>query len=187
MHNVNGMNGVAPSGNDAAETNPKGNGLKIAIVGGGIVGLVTALGLLKRNISVKLYEQARSFREIGAGVAFTTNAQRCMELLDPNVLRAMKAVSTQNPSAYYTYVDGYHCESNDPNNTSEKELFQLYAGNTGFDGCHRALFLDELVKFLPADVVEFRKRLDTYIVGGNDEMITLKFEDGTSATADAGK
>jgi len=37
----------------------------IAIVGGGISGLVLAIGLVKRNISVQIYEQAKSFGEIG--------------------------------------------------------------------------------------------------------------------------
>ncbi|KAI1502216.1 hypothetical protein F5X99DRAFT_427610 [Biscogniauxia marginata] len=163
----------------------EGNRLRVAIIGGGIVGVVTALGLLKRNIAVVLYEQARSFREIGAGVAFTTNAQRCMELLDPNILAAMKAVSTKNQIPYYNYVDGYHCQSDDPNDMSEKQLFQLHAGKTGFDGCHRAHFLDELVKVLPADVVKFQKRLITYDARSSDDAVTLQFEDGTSATADA--
>ena len=187
MHTVDGIDGFSHDGSDAIEIPPNNNDdLKIAIVGGGIVGLVTALGLLKRNIKVTLYEQARSFREIGAGVAFTTNAQKCMELLDPKILKAMKTVSTANPSPYYTYVDGYHAQSEDPEDTSEKELFRLYAGDTGFDGCHRAHFLDEMIKFLPEGVVEFRKRLDTYSVGSDDGAITLRFTDGTSATADAG-
>ena len=187
MHTSNGTNGVTHASNGAAGPKFTGNQLKVAIVGGGIVGCVTALGLLKRGISVKLYEQARSFREIGAGLAFTTNAQTCMELTDPNVLAAMKAVSTKNELAYYTYVDGYHAQSDDPNDMSEKELFRLHAGKTGFDGCHRAHFLDELVKFIPEGVVEFQKRLHSYVIGGNDEEITLKFEDGTSTTADAGE
>lgn len=37
----------------------------IAIVGGGISGLVLAIGLVKRGISVQIYEQARHFGEIG--------------------------------------------------------------------------------------------------------------------------
>ena len=160
--------------------------LEVAIVGGGIVGCVTALGLLKRGITVKLYEQARSFREIGAGLAFTTNAQTCMERTDPNILVAMKAVSTENQLSYYTYVDGYHAQSDDPSDMSEKELFRLHAGKTGFDGCHRAHFLDEMVKYIPNGVVEFQKRLRSYVVGENqDEPIILRFEDGTTATADA--
>ncbi|KAL2167890.1 hypothetical protein VTG60DRAFT_677 [Thermothelomyces hinnuleus] len=187
MYDSSGMNGNGQTANGVTEgesvsSSPR---LNIAVVGGGIVGCVTALGLLKRGISVKIYEQSRSFREIGAGVAFTANAQKCMELTNPDVLRAMKAVSTENPLAYYTYVDGYHALSDDLRDMREKELFRLPAGKSGFDGCHRAHFLEELVKFIPADVVEFRKRLDTYVVGKDDEPIKLKFEDGTSATADA--
>lgn len=159
--------------------------MEIAIIGGGIVGCVAALGLLKRGISVKIYEQAQSFREIGAGLAFTTNAQACMEMINPDILAAMKSVSTKNALEYYTYVDGYHSQNDDPNDMSEKELFRLYAGKTGFDGCHRAHFLDELVKFIPDGTVEFQKRLNSYIVGGDEEKIVLNFEDGTSATADA--
>ncbi|KAF3055965.1 Salicylate hydroxylase [Daldinia childiae] len=169
----------------AVPSTNNGDNIKIAIIGGGIVGVVTALGLLKRGINVELYEQARSLREIGAGLAFTTNAQRCMELLDPKILAAMRAVSTKNVIPYYNYVDGFHCESDDQNDMSEKQLFQLYAGNTGFDGCHRAHFLDELVKHLPPDVVKFQKRLHTYTVGDGGLGITLNFVDGTSATADA--
>ncbi len=187
MHTSNGTNGVTHADNGAAGPKSTDEQLRVAIIGGGIVGCVTALGLLKRGISVKLYEQARSFREIGAGVGFTTNAQTCMELIDPNALAAMKAVSTKNELAYYTFVDGFHAQSDDPHDMSEKELFRLPAGKSGFEGCHRAHFLEELVKFIPEGVVEFQKRLRSYVIGNDDEEITLKFEDGTSATADAGK
>jgi len=37
----------------------------IAIIGGGISGLVLAIGLIKRKISVQIYEQAKHFGEIG--------------------------------------------------------------------------------------------------------------------------
>jgi salicylate hydroxylase len=187
MDSSNGTNCITHTSNGTTQPNHTDNKVKVAIIGGGIVGCVTAFGLLRRGVSVKLYEQARSFREIGAGVAFTTNAQTCMELTDPRVLAAMKTVSTKNALAYYTYVDGYHAQSDDPNDMTEKELFQLFAGKTGFDGCHRAHFLDELVKYIPEGVVEFQKRLESYAVGGDDEEITLRFEDGTTATADAGE
>ena len=98
MKNIVNINGSSAPGH-----------LRVAIIGGGIVGVATALGLARRNIAVRLYEQAANFREIGAGVAFTTNAQACMAELSPSILEAMKAVSTKNESAYYTYVDGYRC------------------------------------------------------------------------------
>lgn len=50
---------------------------RVAIVGGGIVGAILTLGLLRQNISVRVYERAGGFREIGAGMAFTAAARRC--------------------------------------------------------------------------------------------------------------
>ncbi|KAI0134359.1 hypothetical protein BJ170DRAFT_716867 [Xylariales sp. AK1849] len=161
--------------------------LRVAIIGGGIVGVAAALGLLRRNMAVRLYEQADSFREIGAGVAFTTNAQTCMALLSPDILAAMKAVSTKNESPYYTYVDGYRCgpnQTDDDDDLSETQLYQLHAGTTGFDACHRAHFLDEMVKHVPEDMVEFGKRFDTYTFDEKLEEFTLRFEDGSTATTD---
>lgn len=155
--------------------------LRIAIIGGGIVGVATALGLLRRGMEVRLYEQASSFREIGAGVAFTTNAQRCMERLSPDVLAAMKAVSTKNDNPYYTYVDGYRPEA------GGAQLFQLHAGDTGFDACHRAHFLDGMVRHLPRGVVAFEKRFRSYARDEERDEFLVHFEDGSTATADAGE
>ncbi|KAF2994144.1 hypothetical protein E8E14_002726 [Neopestalotiopsis sp. 37M] len=178
--------------NNNNSTNEPSNGptsgqLRVAIVGGGIVGVAAALGLMRRNMAVRLYEQASSFREIGAGVAFTTNAQTCMQLLSPDILAAMKAVSTKNENPYYTYVDGYRCgpdQTDEDTDLSETLLYQLHAGTTGFDACHRAHFLDEMVKHIPEDMVEFGKRFETYTFdGGSDEYI-LRFADGSMATAD---
>lgn len=170
--------------------NVESSTLRVAIIGGGIVGVATALGLLKRGIQIKIYEQASSFREIGAGVAFTTNAQKCMDLLSPEILTAMKAVSTKNDNPYYTYVDGYRRgpdQTDDPSDMNETQLFQLYAGDTGFDACHRAHFLDGLVSHLPDGVVEFEKRFDTYDRDEDSDEFVLRFADGSTAGADAGQ
>ena len=51
-------------------------GPKIAIVGGGIGGLVLALALRERGISFEVYEQADELREIGAAVALSANGTR---------------------------------------------------------------------------------------------------------------
>ncbi|KAK3381170.1 hypothetical protein B0H63DRAFT_197370 [Podospora didyma] len=175
-----GSNGVA-NGFDQQKQ------LRVAVVGGGIVGVAAALGLLRRNLSVKLYEQADNFREIGAGVAFTTNAQTCMALLSPSILAAMKAVSTKNESPFYTYVDGYRRsgdQTDDDSDLSETLLYRLHAGTTGFDACHRAHFVDEMVKHFPKGVVEFGKRFDTYTFDEERQEYTLRFEDGSTATSD---
>jgi salicylate hydroxylase len=179
-YSTNGLNGIM---------NPEGQ-LRVAIVGGGIVGVAAALGLMRRNMTVRLYEQASSFREIGAGVAFTTNAQTCMRLLSPDILAAMKAVSTKNENPYYTYVDGYRRgpnQTDDDADLRETQLYRLHAGTTGFDACHRAHFLDEMVKHVPEDMVQFRKRFESYAFDEELQEYTLRFKDGSTATADVGE
>ncbi len=166
---------------------PNDQPVEIAIVGGGIIGLILALGLIRRNVNVKIYEQARSFREIGAGVAFTANAIRCMGMIEPGIVTALRAVATSNgdpkePNDWLRWVDGFTQPTAD--DREEKLLFKLYAGPRGFEGCYRAHFLDELVKINTPGVVEFNERLDTLSQPPN-QPIHLHFTDSTSATADA--
>lgn len=162
----------------------------VAIVGGGIIGLIVAMGLMKRNINVKTYEQSRIFREIGAGVAFTANAIRCMGMINPDIVTALRKVTTLNgdpekPNDYLQYVDGYSHDPEDADNMEEELLFKLYAGYKGFESCHGAHLLNQLVEFIPEGTVEFRKRLDTYVDRGEDQKLLLKFYDGTTAEVDA--
>ena len=46
----------------------------VVIIGGGIAGLTTALALQRAGLSVKVFEQAATSREAGAGVALWSNA-----------------------------------------------------------------------------------------------------------------
>ena len=50
--------------------------LKVAVIGGGIGGLVLALALRERGISFERFEQAGELREIGAAVALSGNGTR---------------------------------------------------------------------------------------------------------------
>jgi salicylate hydroxylase len=68
-------------------------GLRIAIVGGGIGGLTLALALRQRGLSAEVYEQASELTEIGAAVALSANATR--ELRRLGVLDQALAVATE--------------------------------------------------------------------------------------------
>lgn len=60
--------------------------LKVAVIGGGPggLGVLIALSALP-NVSVKLYEQARELREIGAGITIGYNCWRVLELLGADI------------------------------------------------------------------------------------------------------
>ncbi len=175
-------------------TGVKDASLEVAIIGGGIVGLVLANGLVRQQVKVKVYEQAQSFREIGAGMAFTANATRCMELINPVILDAFRSsgsVATsngdsKNPNDYLRWIDGYNRRSDDDPNY-QKMLFKIDAGYKGFEGCRRDQFLEALVNIIPAGVVECKKRLERVEEKGREDKILLTFSDGVSVETDAGK
>ncbi|KAJ2988140.1 hypothetical protein NUW58_g4131 [Xylaria curta] len=172
-------------------SNSSGGEPEIAIVGGGIVGLVLAIGLLRVGVKVKVYEQAQGFREVGAGIAFTANVIRCMNIIDPSIpvaLRASGSVATSNggaedPDDYLRWIDGYERHREDPR--KQRLFYKLSAGPRGFEGCRRDQFLESLVKCISPNAVELKKRLETIEDRGEDKKLLLTFRDGTTAEADA--
>ncbi|KAI1410603.1 FAD/NAD(P)-binding domain-containing protein [Hypoxylon sp. FL1857] len=165
--------------------------VEIAIVGGGIIGLSLAAGLIKQNVKVKVYEQAKGFREIGAGMAFTANAIRCMGLMNPDIVSALRSggsvatsLDKNDPNDYLRWIDGYNKRrKEDP--SYQQMLYKIDAGYKGFEGTRRDQFLEALVKVIPQEIVELKKRLDTIEEKGSDGRLRLNFTDGTSAEADA--
>ncbi|KIA75955.1 hypothetical protein HK57_00238 [Aspergillus ustus] len=171
--------------------------ISVAIIGGGIIGSVLALGLLRRNIHVTVYEQSRSFREIGAGIAFTANARECLSLIDSRLDACVTSVATMNgddpdnPNNNMQFVDGY---THDPvlhtrvgEDMEGKKMYRLYAGERGFEGCHRAQFLEGVMRLLPPGTLRFGKRMQEYhLPDGNDRegKMRLVFCDGSTAEAD---
>lgn len=55
--------------------------MKIAIIGGGIGGLATAVGLHKIGIKAHVYEQATTFEPLGAGIGIGSNAMLALSKL----------------------------------------------------------------------------------------------------------
>ncbi|OZH52263.1 hypothetical protein AFK68_25510 [Hydrocoleum sp. CS-953] len=50
---------------------------KVAIIGAGPGGLATAIALRKQGIDAHVYEKARDFRPVGAGLGLMPNGLRC--------------------------------------------------------------------------------------------------------------
>ncbi len=53
----------------------------ILIIGAGLGGLTAAYALVQRGFRVRVFEQARELRELGAGITLSSGAMRCLELL----------------------------------------------------------------------------------------------------------
>ena len=147
--------------------------LHVAIIGAGITGVNLALGLQARSVSYTIYERAPCFGEIGAGIGFSTNAERAMGALHPDVLAAFKRIANPNGEDYFQWVDGHE---------SGSLIFKLYVGKDGFQGGRRSDILEAWANLIPPSSVRFSKELDTITDGSP---LTLHFKDGTTARADA--
>jgi salicylate hydroxylase len=66
----------------------------VAIIGGGIGGLTAALSLQHFGVPVRVFEQARALREIGAGVTVTPNAMSALDFLGVGAALAEQAGET---------------------------------------------------------------------------------------------
>jgi salicylate hydroxylase len=167
--------------------------LEVAIIGGGIVGLILAAALTRQNIKFSIYEQARNFRELGAGIGFTRNTVKCMEMINPDIVTALRNAGSVNitldkedPNAYFRWIDGYtEHRKDDP--SWQKVLCVLNAGPKGWEIVRRDHFLENLVKLVPEGSVNLRHRVDHIEQPDDDGKVKLTFSDGNTAYADAGE
>jgi salicylate hydroxylase len=109
--------------------------------------------------------------------------------MDPTIVQALKrcgAVSVADQAAeeddHLRWIDGYN--QHRPEDPSyQKPLAEI--GGSGFQGCRRDQFLEELAKHIPTTVIQFHARLDS-LCYEKDRRITLNFTDGSRTTVDAG-
>ena len=69
------------------------NNLSVAVIGAGIGGLATAAALRRVGVDVTIYEQARRFARVGAGIQIGCNAMK--------VLRAFGLEANLRAAAFY--------------------------------------------------------------------------------------
>jgi salicylate hydroxylase len=177
--------------------------LRIALIGGGIGGLATLLGLLNHTsrdvIQTHLYEAASQFSEIGAGVAFGPNAVNAMGLVDPDLKAAYQSISSKGAMRelngvmrvpWHNFVMGMDGQSE---RNGLKTLDEI-PGATPFNdnrtkSVHRASFLEEMLKILRVrgmdGFVTFDKRCKEIEDLGAGKRLKIIFADGTEVEADA--
>lgn len=157
--------------------------IHVAIVGGGIGGVVLGIALSKfQHITYTIFEARGAFGEIGADVAFFKNGHSAMRLIDPRIWESYLDIASFNgwedkQDAWFDFVNGEKGEN------EGRRIIEVQLNNPkGLSQVHRASLLDALVKLLPANVTEFKKRLVS--VDQSREKVVCQFADGTHREAD---
>ncbi len=146
--------------------------LRIAVVGGGIGGVATALALHRRGLDVHLYEQAPELKEVGAGVAIQPNGVKMLERL--GLGDELRRYGAKWVDPQFRRQDGTFAASMWP-----PEI----AGTIEFYGMHRADLLDMFVSRLPAELIHTGHRCVGFAQAADEA--TVIFANGARVSADA--
>jgi salicylate hydroxylase len=173
-------------GSSSINGNGVARSLDVAVVGGGIIGVMTAIGLHRRGINAVIYERAPTWHEVSAGFAFTGAARVWMEHLDPALVELLGSISQKtDASTSNAYWNGYHPRTReDAEDESKSLLFRTPTNNLSFWGCVRSQFLKGMAAMLPEGAARFGKRLVSYDDDDQSGKVVLHFDDGSTAEAD---
>ncbi|GAA6619007.1 NAD(P)-binding protein [Scytonema sp. NUACC26] len=69
--------------------------VNIAIIGGGIGGLATAIALLNSGFNVQVYEQAKALQPVGAGLTLSPNGLNSLDAIQPGIVKLLKQAGSQ--------------------------------------------------------------------------------------------
>lgn len=147
---------------------------RIAIIGGGIGGLVAGLALRKAGHNPVIYERATAFAEVGAGISLSPNAVSGLEWL------GMTEFLTGNANEP---LDQFllHGENGDLLRAIDRRTCRETYGAAYYQ-MHRADLLAELVRRFGTGNCRFAKQLIGAEQAGSD--LSLAFADGTTVSAD---
>ncbi|VDB92183.1 unnamed protein product [Peniophora sp. CBMAI 1063] len=150
----------------------------VAIVGGGIVGLICAIGLARAGVQVDVFESASKYGDTGAGVGIGPNAVRVLK--DMGIMDEVRARSEDSapPTRPWTFIMGQ-----EPHN-----LVYEYPNTSDEQGIavHRAAFVNALVSILPDGVHSHLRKRCVAVRAASDgsERACLHFADGSAHVAD---
>lgn len=147
--------------------------MDLAIIGGGIGGLATAVALRRIGIKTTVYESASSFQPLGAGIGIGSNAMLALQQMEvaKDILAHGVALHEQR------FYDGNLRLMNTIDFTLLKKRFGEETITIQRADLHEALF-DAVDK----DAFRFHKRVASF--KQDDSGVTLSFTDNTTARHD---
>ena len=140
--------------------------MKIAIIGGGITGLTTALVLIKKGLACNVYENADSLGEVGAGIWMQPNAMKILDYLEiGNQVRKSGMELNQVEITNQNLIPFIETDENLVTDSLNNKIISI----------HRARLQKILFEALPPNTVHFGKK---YISHENvDGKIQINFSD----------
>jgi salicylate hydroxylase len=159
---------------EVEEVMPHG-GLKILIAGGGIGGITLALALRQRGIEALLFEQAKAFSQVGAGIQLSANATRVLRKLGLGDALGRVAVYPEGRD-YRAWDDGDRLYW-----TPLGERAETHFGAPYYHA-HRADLLDVLLGGLGETGFCLNAHVDHFDQDADGVTVTLA--DGTTVTGD---
>lgn len=147
--------------------------VRIAIIGGGIGGLTTAIALRQFGFAPEVYEQAPVLLDVGAAIALWPNAMRVLRALN----LADKILDRAGVMREIRWIDqnGRLINSVSISPPGESSLTPAVA-------LHRADLQEILLEALPAEWVHLGRSLVDYKTDG--ETVTANFSNGHSVDSD---
>ena len=147
--------------------------LSVAVVGAGMGGLAVAATLRRVGIDVHVYEQAAQFGRIGAGIQMM-----------PNSMKVLRGIGVEDRLRQVAFAPYSHLNRIGDTGEITRELpmpESLYGAP--YLCMHRADLHGALASAVPGEIVHLGKKLVGLDQKGG--VVTLRFEDGSTATADA--
>lgn len=138
--------------------------IRVAISGGGLAGATLLYALLPHpHLDVHIFESAAAFKEVGASVGMTRNAQAALELISHSAMECLQRAGAVPQNGVQALMG---------QGPGQGGLIG-FIGSHGEDGTrvttsvHRAAFLRELLAGVPLDRMHASKKLES--VNHNDD------------------
>ena len=148
---------------------------RFAVIGAGIGGLALAALLSRRGARVRVYEQAKQFQRIGAGIQMSSNAVRVLRAL--GLESHLCDLGFQPPAWTHRVWDtGEHLADLDFSDAAQRY-------GAPYLLLHRGDLHAAILSAVASELIAFDHKLVGF--DRSASAITLRFADGSSAVADA--
>lgn len=147
--------------------------MKYTIIGAGIGGLVTALAFEQKGIEYELFEKAKEFKDVGAGIWLAPNPLQVLKEL--NILEEITLAGNT--------IDRITISDKNLNPISDFNQFKIKQ-RFGFTtvAIHRAELQKVLLNKIPSNKIHLGKEFLNFEENDNKE-ITTTFTDGSTVTS----